>query len=963
MAEEVVKIIKIETGGSEQTVKGLKEEINNLRDALLNTEKGSEEYKNILNQLIEDQKRLTDVMRAGVKEATAAEGSYNALVNQMAALKKVWRETTDEASRDKLGKQINSINKQLKEYDASIGNYSRNVGNYTQSVTAAFGSMGGAAKGMIGPLNGVKSAFTAISAHPIVAVLTALAALLVNGIAKGFKNSEEASNKMSVAFSALQGIADHVAKAFEKVALWIANLTEKAVTLLSKLGMLSPELKKSMEDRKKIAQDQIKLDDKQRDNIKKNADLEKEVAELRAQAADKTKYTAQERLKFLEEAELKEQEIAQNEIDALQLEYDIAKAKLDISKDNAELKQQEAEAYAKLTAAQTAYAQKVANSRKAISRTRKEMETDARNATMAILNLEKDLMQQEYDLQADGSKKQLELAKQLREKELQIEQEGFKEKIKNRKDYERAIKMSVEKYNNDIAELERQQVVRQREEQEKRNQISLAMEVEGTSDWFKKRKEQLKKQYDELAAEAAKLNEEVNAKVREGMERMEAEGAVKSTVGSYTDLAKAVVDKMKEYNDVLNSYYDALDKEVEDRNQVILASTKPMSKYYRTQIDMLYKFYKENIEGHKRIGESDAEYALRKSEAWKAFLEANKNMNAALMSELDLRNRIEGKYTYLYGDMVDQLEMQFRNYKEKYQFALIDLRNAIIMDLDGISEAITNYWGNISPDYVMYNGLVPTPEVIRAIILQDKEALMEMLPELTELTEEKLNSEMNLMFDHLLQDVATQGLIDESLITSYLDNLQGMVDTEADILKESVNNWVERAQSIGNLVGSVADAYEAELKYQVKTKQKSEAVAKQEFEDVKKLRIAEVIINTLAGATAAFMGWQDKGQPWGAIIGAVQAAATLASGWAQLRQIQMTEFGSSSNGGGSIQMAQVTPMVADYNPQMTGNLTGEQETEALVNAITEKPIRAYVVESDITSAQQTAAQRNAESTF
>lgn len=137
MSEEVTKkIIEIEVQG-EQTVKGLKEEISKLRDSLLNVEKGSEDYKNTLNQLIEDEKQLTDVMRAGKNEVSAATGSYNALQNEMTSLKRVWKEVQDEASRNEIGNKINEINNQLKTMDASIGDFHRSVGDYKNSIVDA----------------------------------------------------------------------------------------------------------------------------------------------------------------------------------------------------------------------------------------------------------------------------------------------------------------------------------------------------------------------------------------------------------------------------------------------------------------------------------------------------------------------------------------------------------------------------------------------------------------------------------------------------------------------------------------------------------------------------------------------------------------------------------------------------------------------------------------------------------
>lgn len=134
MADEIVKVISIKTEDSEKTVKGLKQEINDLRDALLNVEKGSDKYEEVLDALIKDEKELTSVMRAGKNEVHAAEGSYNALTQEMASLKKVWKEVTTEAERNKIGAQIKEINDRLKEYDESIGNNQRKVGSYEEAL-------------------------------------------------------------------------------------------------------------------------------------------------------------------------------------------------------------------------------------------------------------------------------------------------------------------------------------------------------------------------------------------------------------------------------------------------------------------------------------------------------------------------------------------------------------------------------------------------------------------------------------------------------------------------------------------------------------------------------------------------------------------------------------------------------------------------------------------------------------
>ena len=139
--EELVKILRVETQGSERTVKSLKDEITSLKDALLNVEQGTENYDAIVNQLRKDQDDLIRVMNAGKQGAEALEGSYNYLTKTMSELKKEWRSTTDEVRRNQLGQEIDNINAQLKDMDASIGNYQRNVGNYSGGFSDAMKEM------------------------------------------------------------------------------------------------------------------------------------------------------------------------------------------------------------------------------------------------------------------------------------------------------------------------------------------------------------------------------------------------------------------------------------------------------------------------------------------------------------------------------------------------------------------------------------------------------------------------------------------------------------------------------------------------------------------------------------------------------------------------------------------------------------------------------------------------------
>lgn len=173
-------------------------------------------------------------------------------------------------------------------------------------------------------------------------------------------------------------------------------------------------------------------------------------------------------------------------------------------------------------------------------------------------------------------------------------------------------------------------------------------------------------------------------------------------------------------------------------------------------------------------------------------------------------------------------------------------------------------------------------------------------------------------------------------------------EEENKIKEQRIQNWQDLASGIGSIMGSISDIMEEE--------------GSKSFEAIKGLRIAEATINTINGAISAFMGCQSLGQPWGAVLGGVQAAAVTAAGIAEIAKIKNTKIGSSSSlGNTSTSTAAVTPVIADYTPDYTSNLTTQTETENLANALTKTSI--WVSVTDIDNAQSKTRARVSETTF
>lgn len=186
---------------------------------------------------------------------------------------------------------------------------------------------------------------------------------------------------------------------------------------------------------------------------------------------------------------------------------------------------------------------------------------------------------------------------------------------------------------------------------------------------------------------------------------------------------------------------------------------------------------------------------------------------------------------------------------------------------------------------------------------------------------------------------------------------------EKAIRDKAVQDEVERRQrvsaimqssagAISSILTSVADAYEASAG-------DSEAAA----ERVKGIRIASATIDTIAGAVGAFMGITRDTGGWGIALAAVQAAAILAAGFAQVQQIRNTDVSggsSSSPSSGSMSAVVPAPTLNTEIPTVR-NLTGASEEERL-NRMAEDQ-RVYILSSDIEASQNSRRVRVRESSF
>lgn len=145
MADETMTILRVDTGEAVRSVRDLRDRIAALKkeineDAELHI--GTGDYQKKLAELIKYQTELRNAMngtKASLEDVENAAkglgGSYNALVTQMANLRREQRNidySTEQGKKDyaELAVKISAVNDQLKEMDALNGNFQRHVGDY-----------------------------------------------------------------------------------------------------------------------------------------------------------------------------------------------------------------------------------------------------------------------------------------------------------------------------------------------------------------------------------------------------------------------------------------------------------------------------------------------------------------------------------------------------------------------------------------------------------------------------------------------------------------------------------------------------------------------------------------------------------------------------------------------------------------------------------------------------------------
>mgnify|MGYP002519423270 FL=1 len=206
-----------------------------------------------------------------------------------------------------------------------------------------------------------------------------------------------------------------------------------------------------------------------------------------------------------------------------------------------------------------------------------------------------------------------------------------------------------------------------------------------------------------------------------------------------------------------------------------------------------------------------------------------------------------------------------------------------------------------------------------------------------------------------------QGVLDEqqALIDAEVEQYIAALEDEAaaekivretevkmakEAAKQKLDSMATYASGASGLLNGVADMLEAE------------------GQSAKNLRIAAATIDMISGAVTAFSTAQQLGPIAGPIVGAINAAAVVASGLANIAKIRATNVSKDAAPTSSAPAQATVSAPALETAVPTTTVINGARTETALNRASQ-PSRVYVVQSDIEAAAQDTRVQVAESSF
>ena len=632
------------------SVKELKSAIKELQDSLIGVDADSEQFKTTTEQLAAAQAELNKVTKAGTQDNVAAKDSLVGMRQEYKALYDQYKLLTEEQRKSDFGKamadSLETLSNKINDTQKGIGDFRGNVGRYAQSITDAFNGMGISLGALQTPLklatggaNTFGKALKALSANPIILILTGLVAILAKA-AEAIKKNEELTNRLQQAFSVFRPVLDAVANAFDFLAGLLVKTVEGLAKVAEKVLSIIPGMKQAIQSHKDLEKATQNLTKATREANIENSKKQAEIERLREEASATEDVV--EKKKLLEEAKA-----MQAEVDAKNVE--LAQEELRIQQEYGEKTANSAEENEKLAAAQKKVNDAIAQGERNQRMYNKQLDATTNKTKAATSSA------------TDYRKKATELYNQLVEDsktEIQQLTEKYEKEKKLLEKYHLDTTLLTKKYNKEITEIRSTALLnglkQQREDLERewnlwktKGQEDLALGLEAET----------------LEQKTIPAVEKLKTKVSEFLNSFRDENLFNQLlpVSGFNEAFDISARKMKEMEDLINKdTFAGLGDEYQD----IKDSVNETNAAYGLSITTVSNLATTLEELRTRLTQVEKEYTnlvqnKAGEEAIKRINDSLRDINIDMFKELfsydtgmtpfsDIQNlRLEGEYTVL----------------------------------------------------------------------------------------------------------------------------------------------------------------------------------------------------------------------------------------------------------------------------------------------------------------------------
>lgn len=1000
---------KVQIEGYEN-IKQLKDEIIKLRREMLSLTNDSEAQKKTANELAQAEYKLRQAMFANRQDTSALAGSYNELQNQLIALKKVWRETNDEAVRNEIGIQISEIDAKLKDMDSSVGVYTRNVGNYKSALRGLKEELLQLPKGTEEYTQKLREAanmshelkeqqemlrYTSNDLGDQLSNITQIGA----GLASGFAAVNAAMGLFGKEGEDLQKVLVTVQQtmALMQGLQGLDGLLKRTKGLSVALGLTTSATianTAATKNNNKAKAENVALTEAQRKSELKLADAKK-VGALEANKADKATKG------FF--ATLKTNPIAL--ITAAVVATGVA-----VSKTNEKMK--ELFGGVEMLPAKIASVEEARN--KAFENYIEALGKSERAAARAKKKLDKydEALLQLKEQQAQAAREQSsEVANsydwEIKENEARLGSD-FKFTKEGAELYNKYLNAKLLSYKKDSDEYK--QALIEKTTYETQYQKHIDDERQAAYEAEKARIQNLTQNWEDMVFNLAATDEEIIYNTNQErikawndfIETIPKEQQAGLLIPSETefgndlqklaetfkgDFVKPLITRVK--GDVGALTEESLDvvKVAKDRYEEALVKSMLDSVYeaqvkvFNKQNDSLRVFLDKqatNGESTKQVLGAGVETELKwAEEEHELVIEMYSDQITKLSDFVDKVGKIYGEESEIYKEYLRnttdfQTKLQNESMKSTidYNNKRSDiLKQGYLSSFEDEKRTLDKEVKKIQGNYEEYastldlfglkNGNLPKQyaEMLDKVSTMQEEFYSKRKEQLeTLLKDNRLTLADRKDLEIELYELTME--YDDIVLQHTLDNNE----RKREAFQNTFNAIKDSANGMSSIFSTVGSAYNEMLERQRNDQKVSDKQWNDGFQTYKSIQVAQTIANTLSSSMAAYQSL--AGIPYvGPVLGAAAAAAAIGFGMQQVKTIQALEpnRNNSVSTPSTTVPANATPAIRDYEPTTFRNLTGAKETEDLANAMRSTPL--FVSVTDIDNAQVKVTQKTKETSF